>query len=77
MGRAVKPPPQFWQTLASTVSTQERQNVHSNVQIIASVESGGNGLLQFSQVGLNSSTARPWAYQAAEAAVGAFRTNCS
>jgi hypothetical protein len=31
--------------------------VHSNVQIIASVESGGNGALQFSQVGRSSSMA--------------------
>jgi hypothetical protein len=33
------------------------QNVHSNEQIIASVESGGRVTLQFSQVGLNSSMA--------------------
>src|SRR5438093_2555442 len=55
MGREQKPPPQFGQTLSSTFSTQERQNVHSNEQIIASVESGGRAVLQFSHVGLSSS----------------------
>jgi len=35
--------------------TQSAQNVHSNVQIIALVDSGGSCLLQFSQVGLSSS----------------------
>ena len=29
IGRAVNPPPQFGQTLWSTVSTQSAQNVHS------------------------------------------------
>jgi hypothetical protein len=38
-------------------STQGRQKVHSNVQIIASVESGGNAALHFSHVGLISSMA--------------------
>jgi len=33
----------------------ERQKVHSKVQIIAAVESGGSAALQFSQVGLSSS----------------------
>jgi hypothetical protein len=37
------------------LQTHERQKVHSNVQIIASVEHGGSGVLQFSQVGLSSS----------------------
>jgi hypothetical protein len=54
-GRAAKPPPQFGQTLPNTASTQELQKVHSNVQIIASVDSGGSILLQFSHVGLSSS----------------------
>ncbi|MFT7336682.1 MAG: hypothetical protein ACI92B_000001, partial [Marinobacter maritimus] len=31
------------------------QNVHSNVQITASLESGGKSLSQHSQLGLNSS----------------------
>jgi hypothetical protein len=57
MGRAQKPPPQFGQTLAKMFSTQGRQKVHSKVQIIASVESGGSATLQFSQVGLSSSMA--------------------
>ena len=29
IGRGVKPPPQFGQTLCSTLSTQSAQNVHS------------------------------------------------
>src|SRR5439155_10662082 len=37
MGRGQKPPPQFGQTFVQDVSTHERQNVHSNEQIIASV----------------------------------------
>jgi hypothetical protein len=36
-------------------STQSQQNVHSNVQIIASVAEGGKSLLQHSQLGRNSS----------------------
>jgi hypothetical protein len=55
IGRGEKPPPQFGHTLARTWSTHSAQNVHSNVQIIASVEFGGRGLLQFSQVGRSSS----------------------
>jgi hypothetical protein len=55
MGRGQKPPPQFGQTLASKFSTQARQNVHSNEQIIASSELGGSARLQFSQEGRNSS----------------------
>src|SRR4029077_14439737 len=54
-GREQKPPPQFGQTFSRTLSTQVRQKVHSNVQIIASVQSGGKSLLQFSHVGLSSS----------------------
>jgi len=54
-GRAQKPPPQLGHTLPSTVSTQVRQNVHSKVQIMACVESGGNAVSQCSQVGLSSS----------------------
>jgi hypothetical protein len=56
IGRGMKPPPQFGQTLCSTLSTHAAQNVHSYVQMRASSELGGNGLLQFSQVGLSSST---------------------
>jgi len=56
-GREQNPPPQFGQTLSRTFSTQERQKVHSNVQIIAFVDAGGSGALQFSQVGLSSSMA--------------------
>jgi hypothetical protein len=55
IGRGTNPPPQFGHTLFNTVSTQWAQNVHSYVQIRASVEAGGSALLQFSQVGLSSS----------------------
>ena len=56
IGRGTKWPLQFGQTPPSTPSTQSRQNVHSKVQIIASSESYGNALLQFSQLGLISNT---------------------
>jgi hypothetical protein len=55
IGRGLKPPPQLGQTFASTVSTQVRQKVHSNVQIIASVESGASAAPQASQLGRSSS----------------------
>jgi hypothetical protein len=35
--------------------TQSLQKVHSKLQIIAALESGGSGLLPFSQVGRSSS----------------------
>jgi len=57
IGLGEKPPPQFGQALPRTFSTQERQKVHSKEQIIASVESGGSAVSQFSHVGLNSSIA--------------------
>ena len=56
MGREVNPPPQFGQTLPSTSATQVRQKVHSKEQILASRDSGGKELPQFSQVGRISST---------------------
>ena len=40
-GRGLNPPPQFGHTLPSC-STQARQNVHSKLQIIASVDAGGS-----------------------------------
>jgi hypothetical protein len=55
MGRALNPPPQFGQTLASSSSTQVRQKVHSKEQIIASRELGGKRVAQCSQVGRISS----------------------
>ena len=55
IGLGVKPPPQFGHTLPSTLSTHVAQNVHSYEQMRASAESGGSGVLQFSQVGLSSS----------------------
>lgn len=51
MGRFEKSPPQFGQTPCKIESTQSAQKVHSKVQIIASLESKGNDLLQCSQVG--------------------------
>src|SRR5206468_7702987 len=50
-----KPPPQLGQTFSSTLVTQSMQNVHSKLQIIASVDSAGRGRLQCSHVGLSSS----------------------
>jgi len=38
MGRFVNPPPQFGHTFLKMVFAQSLQNVHSKVQIIASVE---------------------------------------
>ena len=54
-GRGEKLPPQFGQTPPSLLSTQSRQNVHSNVQIIASAADGGKSLSQHSQLGRSSS----------------------
>src|SRR3989344_5009494 len=59
MDLGTKLPPQFGQTLPKRVSTHVAQNVHSYVQMRASSESGGKGLLQCSQVGLSSSTIFP------------------
>jgi hypothetical protein len=53
IGRAEKLPAQFGQRPLSRVSTQSRQNVHSNVQIIASTASGGKSLSQHSQPGFS------------------------
>src|SRR6185437_7911922 len=57
IGRGAKLPPQFGHMPLSLVSTQPRQNVHSNVQIIASVAAGGRSLPQHSQLGRSSSIA--------------------
>jgi hypothetical protein len=57
IGRGAKLPPQFGQTPFSLLSTQSRQNVHSKVQIIASVACGGKSLSQHSQLGRSSSIA--------------------
>jgi hypothetical protein len=54
-GRGAKFPPQLGQTPPSLLSTQSRQNVHSNVHIMASVADGGKSLSQHSQLGRNSS----------------------
>jgi hypothetical protein len=54
MGRGTKLPPQFGHLLFRTPSTQLVQKVHSNVQMCASVDSGGKSLSQHSQFGLNS-----------------------
>jgi hypothetical protein len=58
IGLGAKLPPQFGQTPLRRCSTQSRQNVHSNVQIIASVAAGGKSLSQHSQLGRNSSMNR-------------------
>ena len=54
MGLLTKLPPQLGHILFNTPSAQLLQKVHSNVQITASVDSGGKSLLQHSQFGLNS-----------------------
>jgi len=54
-GRGAKFPPQFGQTPRSLSSTHSRQNVHSKVQIMASVADGGKSLSQHSQLGRSSS----------------------
>ena len=54
IGRGSKPPPQFGQTLNSTLSTQSAQNVHSKVQMRASVDAGGKSRSQHSQFGRSS-----------------------
>jgi len=55
IGRGEKFPPQLGHLLAKTPDAHDAQNVHSNVQITASSESGGKSLSQHSQLGLNSS----------------------
>src|SRR5215831_4972377 len=61
IGRGTKPPPQFGQTLKSTLSTQSAQNVHSYEQIRAIVDAGGRSLSQHSQFGRSSSAShRPF-----------------
>src|SRR6478735_7366340 len=54
-GRRTSSPPQFGQMPPRTSATQSAQNVHSNVQIIASELSGGRSLSQHSQLGRSSS----------------------
>jgi hypothetical protein len=58
IGRGAKLPPQFGHAPLSLLSTQSRQNVHSKVQIIASVAAGGKSLSQHSQLGRSSSMNR-------------------
>jgi hypothetical protein len=55
IGRGANLPPQFGQRPLRRVSTQSRQKVHSNVQIIASAASGGKSLSQHSQPGFSTS----------------------
>lgn len=54
IGRGAKPPPQLGQTLWRTSSTQAAQNVHSNVQMRASMADGGRSQSQHSQFGRSS-----------------------
>lgn len=53
-GLTTSSPPQFGHCPPSTPSAHATQNVHSYVQIRASVESGGKSRSQHSQFGLNS-----------------------
>lgn len=59
IGRRTSSPPQFGQCPASRPSAQTRQKVHSNEQIIASADAGGNSRPQHSQLGLSWSTVPP------------------
>ena len=54
-GRPTSSPPQLGHLPPSTPSAQLMQNVHSNEQIRASLESGGRSLSQHSQLGRSSS----------------------
>src|SRR3954471_5691592 len=57
IGRRTNSPPQFGHLPLSGPATQSLQNVHSNVQIIASRESGGRSRSQHSQLGRSASMA--------------------
>jgi len=59
-GRVTNSPLQFGHLPPRTVSAHDAQNVHSNEQIRASVESGGKSLSQHSQLGLSSSISFSW-----------------
>jgi hypothetical protein len=59
IGRTWKAPPQFGQRSPSFVVEHSVQNVHSKLQMSASVASGGKSLLQHSQFGRSSSIAGP------------------
>jgi hypothetical protein len=54
-GRGTSSPPQFGQMPPSLDSAHDAQNVHSNEQILAFVDSGGRSRSQHSQPGLSSS----------------------
>jgi hypothetical protein len=58
-GRRTSSPPQLGHRPLSTRSAQERQNVHSNEQIMASRESGAKSMSQHSQPGLSKSMVVP------------------
>jgi hypothetical protein len=58
-GRRTNSPWQFGQIPCSSVSTQVAQNVHSNVQMRASSESGGRSRSQHSQFGLSFNIRAP------------------
>src|SRR5258706_8706115 len=61
----MKLPPQLGHTSPRISLTQLRQNVHSKLQIRASVESAGKGFAQCSQMGLSSSMESRIIYRAA------------
>ncbi len=58
IGRATRLPPQPGQTPSKRSSAHVEQNVHSNVQIIASGDSGGRSRSQASQFGRSFSMLR-------------------
>ena len=66
-GRGSSSPPQLGQVPFSVTSAQVAQKVHSNEQMRASVESGGRGLSQHSQLG------RSWSMEGSvETRLGVF-----
>jgi len=58
-GRLTSSPPQFGQTCLRIVLAHSTQNVHSNVQMSASWQSGGRSRLQHSQFGRSWSISVP------------------
>lgn len=54
MGLSTKLPPQLGHLFFNMFLVHDLQNVHSNVQIYASLLEGGRSLLQHSQFGPNS-----------------------
>ena len=76
IGRDTRLPPQFGQHPLRFPFTHSRQNVHSNVQIMASVAAGGKSLSQHSQLG-RSSSMMPLRCYSATIEYGPHRESCA